>query len=340
MTMETSSEPIRTDTTPAMHAPEFWQRDGLWPRLLEPAGWALAGAGRLRRQLARPLKLEIPVLCVGNLVAGGTGKTPIALALAQHLLARGIRVQCLIRGYGGTQPGPLAVDPARHDARAVGDEALLLAAVAPTVVARDRAAGGRLAVARGAGLLVMDDGFQNPGLAKDLSLLVVDGAVGFGNGRLLPAGPLREPIACGLARAQALVLIGPDQAGVARRIAGALPILGARLAPDTGWDALRGRRVVAFAGIGRPQKFFAALEAHGIAVVERVPFADHHRFDTDDIARLDRLAAGADAILVTTAKDAVRLSAPARARVTVLTVTLAWDDPDALRRLLDPLLPR
>jgi len=323
-----------------MRAPEFWQRDGLWPRLLEPAGWALAGAGRLRRRLAHPLTLSIPVLCVGNLVAGGTGKTPVALALAQHLQARGIRVHCLTRGYGGAEAGPLAVDPARHDARAVGDEALLLAAVAPTVVARDRAAGGRLAVARGAGLIVMDDGFQNPGLAKDLSLLVVDGAVGFGNGRLLPAGPLREPIEGGLARAQAVVLIGPDESGVARRVAGTLPILGARLATDPDWAALRGRRVVAFAGIGRPQKFFAALEAHGIAMVERVPFADHHQFGADDIARLDRLAAGADAILVTTAKDAVRLPPPVRARVTVLSVTIEWDDPAALQPLLDRLLAR
>jgi tetraacyldisaccharide 4'-kinase len=323
-----------------MFAPEFWQRDGLWPLLLEPAGWALAGAGRLHRRLAHPLKLPIPVLCVGNLVVGGTGKTPVALALATDLQARGIRVHCLTRGYGGTTAGPVEVDPARHDARAVGDEALLLADVAPTVVARDRAAGARLAVTRGAELIVMDDGFQNPGLAKDLSLLVVDGAVGFGNGRLLPAGPLREPIASGLARAQAVVLIGPDQVGVARRIAGALPVLGARLAPDQGWDALRGRRVVAFAGIGRPQKFFAALEAHGIVAVERIPFEDHHRFDADDIARLDRLAARADTPLVTTAKDAMRLSPAMRARVTVLTVTLTWDDPDTLRRLLDPLLPR
>jgi tetraacyldisaccharide 4'-kinase len=322
-----------------MHAPEFWQRDGLWPRLLEPAGWALAGAGRLRRRLAHPLKLPIPVLCVGNLVVGGTGKTPVVLALAGALQARGRRVHCLTRGYGGTTAGPLEVDPAHHDARAVGDEALLLAAAAPTVVARDRAAGARLALARGAELVVMDDGFQNPGLAKDLSLLVVDGAVGFGNARLLPAGPLREPIDSGLARAQAVVLIGPDEAGVVRRIAGARPILGARLAPDHGWDALRGRRVVAFAGIGRPQKFFAALEAHGIAAVERLPFEDHHRFDADDIARLDRLAARADAILVTTAKDAMRLPPAMRARVTVLTVTLAWDDPAALWRLLDPLLP-
>jgi tetraacyldisaccharide 4'-kinase len=321
-----------------MHAPEFWQTDGWWPRLLEPAGWAIAGAGRLRRHLAHPLKLPIPVLCVGNLVAGGTGKTPIALALAQRLGARGRRVHCLTRGYGGRAAGPLVVDPALHDARAVGDEALLLAAVAPTVVASDRAAGARLALARGADLIVMDDGFQNPGLAKDLSLLAVDGAVGFGNGRLLPAGPLREPIAGGLARAHALVLVGPDRAGVARRIAGALPVLDARLAPDPGWDALRGKRVVAFAGIGRPARFFDALAAHGITAIERVAFADHHRFTPAELARLAARAAAAGATLVTTAKDAVRL--PPGSDVAVLRVALVWDDEAALDRLLAPLLAR
>jgi tetraacyldisaccharide 4'-kinase len=322
-----------------MRAPAFWQRDGVWPRLLAPAGWALAEAGRWRRHLAHPVKLPIPVLCVGNLTAGGAGKTPVALALAAELGARGRRVHCLTRGYGGREAGPIVVDPALHDAGAVGDEALLLAAVAPTVVARDRVAGARLALACGAELVVMDDGFQNSGLAKDLSLLVVDGAVGFGNGRLLPAGPLREPIDGGLARAHAVVLIGPDRAGVAQRLGGALPVLGARLAPDPAWDALRGRRVVAFAGIGRPEKFFDALRDHGIAVAAAIGFADHHRFDAGDIARLDATAASADAGLVTTAKDAVRLPPDVRTRVTVLTVTLAWDDPAAVRRLLAPVLP-
>jgi len=321
-----------------MRPPEFWQRDGLWPRLLEPAGWAIACAGRVRRRLAHPVTLPIPVLCVGNLVAGGTGKTPIALALAARLGARGRRVHCLTRGYGGSASGPLMVDRAAHDARVVGDEALLLAAAAPTVVARDRVAGARLALAHGADLIVMDDGFQNPGLAKDLSLLAVDGAVGFGNGRLLPAGPLREPLAGGLARAHAVVLVGPDRTGVAQRIAGALPVLGARLAPDAGWDALRGRRVVAFAGIGRPDKFFDALAEHGIKVVERAGFADHHRFGAAELARLAARAAAADATLVTTAKDAVRL--PPGSAVTVLRVELVWDDEAALDRLLAPLLAR
>jgi tetraacyldisaccharide 4'-kinase len=322
-----------------MRAPEFWRRDGLWPRLLAPTGWTLAKAGQLRRRFVQPVKLPIPVLCVGNLTVGGTGKTPVALALAAELRARGARVHCLTRGYGGSEAGPIVVDPDTQDARAVGDEALLLAAIAPTVVARDRAAGARLALARGAELIVMDDGFQNPDLVQDLALLVVDGAVGFGNGRLLPAGPLREPIDDGLARAHAIVLIGSDQMGVTQRIGSALPILHAHLAPDPGWQALRGRRVVAFAGIGRPGKFFDALAVHDIAVIERVAFADHHPFDEDDVARLDATASRADAVLVTTAKDAARLPDDVRARVAVLTVSVQWDEPDAVQRLLARVLP-
>jgi tetraacyldisaccharide 4'-kinase len=323
-----------------MRTPEFWQRDGLWPRLLAPAGRAVAGAGALRRHWIHPTRLPIPVICVGNLVTGGTGKTPVALALAATLRARGRQAWCLTRGYGGAEAGPRTVDLTRDDARAVGDETLLLAAAAPTVVARDRAAGGALACARGADLVVMDDGFQNPGLAKDLSLIVIDGAVGFGNRRLVPAGPLREPVAAGLARADAVVVVDPDTAGVAAELAGGSPILRARLAPDPEWDALRGRRVLAFAGIGRPAKFFDALAAHGINAIETVGFADHHRYTADELTRLAAAASAAGAVLVTTAKDAVRLPAALRARVTVLTVTLAWGDPGALERLLAPVLAR
>ncbi len=320
-----------------MRAPDFWQRDGVGPRLLEPIGWAIAGVGMMRRRLARPFIVPMPVVCVGNLTVGGSGKTPVVLALARWLTGRGTRIHCLTRGYGGALAGPLVVD-GRHDAHAVGDEAMLLAAAAPTVVARDRAAGARLAVEHGADIVVMDDGFQNPRLAKTLSLLVVDGAVGFGNGRLLPAGPLREPIDAGLARADAVVLVGADAAGVRARIGTALPIIPARLTPHDAWDGLRGRRVVAFAGIGRPEKFFDMLAAHGITVVERLGFADHHRYDDADLQRLDAAATRAGAALVTTAKDAVRLPAAFRARITVLGVTLAWDDPTTPERLLAPLL--
>lgn len=317
-----------------MRAPEFWARDGALPRLLAPAGCALAQLGRLRRALTTPVRLPIPVICVGNVVAGGTGKTPTVLALARHLTTRGERVWCLTRGYGGRSTGPLRVDPVQHDAALVGDEALLLARVAPTVVARDRRAGGRIAVDGGASHLIMDDGFQNPGLAKDLSLIVVDGAVGLGNGRLLPAGPLREPLADGLARAQAALIIGSDACGIGDRLRARVPVFHAHLAPDPSWDALRGRPVLAFAGIGRPTKFFDALRQHGIDVRESVPFADHAPYASPTIEALIARATALGAVVVTTEKDAVRLPTAMRARVTALAVTLAWDDPDIPERLL------
>lgn len=321
-----------------MKTPAFWYRGaGLAAWALAPAGALYGLAGRLRMASAAPRRVGAPVLCVGNLVAGGAGKTPVGLAVAEALAARGARPAFLTRGHGGREAGPLKVNVTRHGAADVGDEALLLAAAAPCWVARDRVAGARAAVADGASVLVMDDGFQNPGLAKDRSILVVDGAVGFGNGHLIPAGPLREPVARGLARADALVLLGEDLNGVEARLGGRIPVLHGWLEPDeiANWA---GRRLLAFAGIGRPEKFFATLEGLGARVVERIGFADHHPYRPEEImALLDRAAAlGAEP--VTTAKDAVRLPASLRPLVRVLPVRVAWRDAAALRRLLDGLL--
>ena len=236
-----------------MRAPDFWHEPpGLAAALLAPAGAAWEAAAWLRRAVARPYRAPVPVICIGNLVAGGSGKTPVVLSLAAVLKARGIEPHIVTRGYGGRLAGPLRVDPARHDARAVGDEALLAAARAPCWVARDRAAGVRAAVAAGARAVLLDDGFQNPHVAKDLSLVVVDAEYGFGNGRLMPAGPLRERISCGLARADAIVLLGDpgDGAAPAGLASRDRPILRAALEPVAG-ERLAGRRVAAFAGIGQ-----------------------------------------------------------------------------------------
>jgi tetraacyldisaccharide 4'-kinase len=317
-------------------APDFWARRGALPRALLPFAWGWAAAGGARAALIRPRRVRVPVVCVGNLVAGGAGKTPVTLALARWLEARGRRPFCLARGYRGRLAGPLAVDPAAHGFRDVGDEALLLAAAAPTIVARDRVAGAEAAAAAGARVIVMDDGFQNPALAKDLSLLVVDGGYGFGNGYVLPAGPLREPIAAGLARADAAVVIGPDEAGVAPLL-GDLPVLHADfVARDA--DDLAGAAVIAFAGIARPAKFFATLEALGARIVARHAFPDHHGFTEAELTRLATEAAARGARLVTTAKDAVRLSADWRGRVRVVAADLAWHDPAQLAALLRPVI--
>ena len=323
-----------------MRAPDFWYRDESLPaELLAPLGAAYDLAGRLRRAMARPLRLDVPVICVGNLVAGGAGKTPVALDLAARLERLHGAPHVISRGYGGRASGPLRVDPEHHSAEEVGDEPLLLARAAPTWVARDRAAAGRAALESGAGCLLLDDGFQNPGLVKDLSIVVVDAEVGFGNGLLLPAGPLRERVARGLARADAVVLLGEDRRGLSPQVPSGLPLLRAKLEPGPGSEALRGRRVLAFAGIGRPAKFFASLEALGAELVATYDFPDHHPYTAEEIEGLIEEAAAADAIAVTTKKDDVRLPAHLRARVDVLPVSLAWNDVAAVERLLERVLP-
>jgi len=324
-----------------MRSPGFWQRDGLVPWLLEPAGWLLAAAGRWRQRHTRPYRPTIPVICIGNLTAGGQGKTPTALALADYLHSLGANPWFVSRGYGGREAGPLRVDPNRHGAAEVGDEPLLLARTAPAVIARQRPLGAVMAQEGGADLLILDDGFQNPSLAKDLSLIVIDGGFGFGNGRLLPAGPLREPIQEGLARAQAVVLIGADHTGVRARLPAGLPVLTADLVPDpTVAASLTGQRLFAFAGIGRPEKFFESLRKCGGRLVGTEAYPDHYPYPPETLARLDSAARAADATLITTEKDAVRLPPDFRARILTLPVRLRFADLPALRGLVAPLVRR
>ncbi|MCL2430645.1 MAG: tetraacyldisaccharide 4'-kinase [Alphaproteobacteria bacterium] len=305
------------------------------PGLLQPAARAYAALGAVRHALATPYRAAVPVICVGNVVAGGAGKTPVVESLLDLLAARGRHPAVLSRGYGGRERGPVQVDAAAHGARAVGDEPLMLSRLAPVWVARDRAAAARAAVAAGADCLLMDDGFQNPGLAKDLSLLVIDGAYGLGNGQVMPAGPLREPAARALARADAVVVIGEAADNLGPRIT--KPVLPAALAPVNAAD-FEGRRVVAFAGIGRPEKFFATLEACGARLVARHGFPDHHAYSESDLRSLADAASASAATLVTTLKDRTRMDRAWRHRIAALAVTIAWHDEAALLRLLDAAL--
>ncbi len=321
-----------------MRPPAFWQRDGLLPALLSPLAAAVAAA--TARRVARPgaWRAPVPVICCGNVSVGGAGKTTVALDLLARLRARGVAVHALSRGYGRSGAALLRVEP---DAAAtlVGDEPLLLSRVAPTWVGPDRADAARAAVAAGAALLLLDDGLQSPALHQDLPLLVVDGATGFGNGRVLPAGPLREPAARGAARCRACVLVGEDRVGALAALPSTLPVLRARLEPDAATRALAGRRVLALAGIARPGKFHDTLRLAGAELVATADFPDHHRFTPRELARILARARALDALPVTTPKDAVRLPADVRARVAVAGVSLLWEDPDAPERLFDQVLP-
>jgi tetraacyldisaccharide 4'-kinase len=323
-----------------MKPPSFWQ-DPAEPlgRILSPLGWIYAEATAWRLAHAQPWRAPVPVVCVGNLTAGGAGKTPIVRDLAARIARSGLRPHILSRGYGGRERGPVLVDPERGRAQDVGDEPLLLARDAPCWVAADRAEGARAIAAAGGDLILMDDGLQNPQLAQDLRLIVVDGEAGFGNRRAIPAGPLRERIGAGLGRADALIVMGPDRRGVARDWTGRLPPLFGRLVPcDAAW--LKGATLVAFAGIGRPEKFRATLAEAGAGIARFHGFSDHHAYSERTLAMLARNAERLGATLVTTEKDWVRLALPWRQRVRAVPVAVRWKNEALIDRLVDRISRR
>jgi tetraacyldisaccharide 4'-kinase len=333
-----------------MRAPSFWWEPkpsaaalALWPAA---AIYGRAAAHRLEQS---PVSVApVPVICVGNFTVGGAGKTPTAIALARLAIAHGHHPGLLVRGYGGIEKGPLMVDAKRHMPAQVGDEALLLAAAAPTVVSADRPAGAARLVADGCDLIIMDDGFQNPSLAKDLSLLVVDAGVGFGNGLMLPAGPLRAPVQVQVAHASGLVIVGDG--------AGAEPMV--RLAARAGKPAIRGRLgaqrpslwrtkpILAYAGIGRPEKFFASLAECDAPIRAQVPFPDHHVFTIADADYLLRRAEREELRLVTTAKDLARLrgaqglTGELRDKSEAFDVVLDFENSDQVVRMIEATAAR
>jgi tetraacyldisaccharide 4'-kinase len=322
-----------------MRSPRFWgePRPSVLARLLRPAAF-LYGAVAARRMGRDGEQASIPVICIGNFTVGGAGKTPAAIAVARILAERGERPAFLSRGYGGRLAGPVRADPARHGPRDVGDEPLLLARAAPAVVARDRPAGARLCAEAGASVIVMDDGLQNPSLHKDFSIAVVDGETGIGNGLCLPAGPLRAPLEAQWRHVDAVLLVGDGVAGEAlarEAVARGKPVLRASLEPDPAVAArLSGARVLAFAGIGRPRKFFATLEVCGAAVVRTREFPDHHPYSAEELRALLDQAQSNGLLPVTTEKDLVRIAALGHGlagAITALPVTLAFADEETLR---------
>jgi len=326
-------------------APAFWWRTepGAASAFLWPAArvWSAASAWRMGR--APALRPPVPVICVGNFVVGGAGKTPTSIALTRIARSRGHKPGLLASGYGGRATGPLLVDPAQHGADEVGDEPLLLAAVAPTVIARDRVAGVTRLLEEGVDLIIMDDGFQNPAIAKDLSIIAVDAGVGIGNGRVVPAGPLRAPLRFQLRRAGALLVIGEGSA--------AEPLI--RAAARAGRPTLRGRLrptrvrewhrepILAFAGIGRPEKFYTTLREARATVVRTMNFPDHHWFTDAEAAELIAAAEAQRLRLVTTEKDHIRLARRTGAagelyqRSEPLPIMLEFENPAAIGELIE-----
>lgn len=300
--------------------PKFWFKPfSLSSFLLMPLGWIYGVIVLLRLKLTLPTRVKVPVICVGNLTLGGAGKTPVVLSLAKFFQSKKIKVGILTRGYGGSLKGPLRVS-ASQGAQEVGDEALLLAKEAPTWVSRDRAKGAQVMIHTGIQLILMDDGFQNPGLYKDLNLIVVDGAMGFGNGQVFPAGPLREFIRSGVARADAFVLMGKDS-----KVLNHLnkPIFKATLVPTSSLPLTQ--KYFAFAGIGVPSKFFDSLKRDNAHVVGTEVFADHHPYTVEEFKQLLEKAQRLNAKLLTTEKDLMRLTPAQRKLVVSFPIEVNWE---------------
>ena len=325
-----------------MKAPYFWSA-GLDPKsreaapltrlLLTPLSMAYLWGLRRKLAAASPETAPVPVICIGNLTAGGAGKTPVTEAIRNRINAAGARAASLSRGHGGAERGPLKVDLTRHASRDVGDEPLLLAQSGEAWIGRERPDAARAMAEDGVQAIIMDDGHQNPSLNKDLTLIVIDAGAPFGNREILPRGPLREKVPDGLARAQGVVLMGDGP--VPREVtASGLPVLRARLVPVA---APPPGPLVAFAGIGRPQKFFDSLAEADGQVADAVPFADHHPYSKGDLQFLRSLARDHGARLITTSKDHVRLPPDARQEIQAWPVTAVFEDTAALDAVLAPI---
>ena len=315
-----------------MKAPSFWnEKNSIQSLMLAPFSLFWRAGGALRRVFANPYKSKIPVICIGNVVAGGSGKTPTALVVAEILKAAGHNPVFVTRGYGGHITDAVRVDTEKHSSADVGDEALLLARAAPVYVGQDRVAAIKLAE-QNATHIILDDGLQNPNIIPDISLLVTDGATGIGNGHIIPAGPLREKLADALQRVQAVVMVGEDQTELAAQLN--KPILQAYIDPVLPAGFPLGASFLAFAGIGRPEKFYETCRKAGLTLAETRDFPDHHIFTAAELSDLQNRATKLNARLLTTEKDWVRLPPALQGRVETLPVHLAFSIPAAVREIL------
>ena len=316
-----------------MKTPEFWyESPSVMSKILSPISCIYLMGSKIKQKFSTPKKVDLLVISVGNLVAGGAGKTPIAMAISSLFSDK--EVAFLTRGYGGTVIGPTLVDRSKDKAEKVGDEALLLAKHAPTWVSKDRYAGAIAAYKNGINIIIMDDGHQNHSLIKDISIVVVDGYHGFGNEKIIPSGPLRENIKSGLDKADAVVLIGEDKNKISEFFRPNCPLINARLVPTEDSEALKKNRVIALAGIGYPNKFFNTLKEMGCNIVDEYAFGDHHRYKISEIRKIHDKALELDAILVTTEKDWLRLPDEVKTLVKKVPVKIEWHDEKQIKKFL------
>ena len=309
-----------------MKTPSHWNKRNLLSNLLLPLGWLYNFATKLNIKFSTPKNVDKQVICIGNLTAGGTGKTPVAISLASLIQTLGKKPFFVSRGYGGYLKD-VVVNNQTHTAEQVGDEPLLLARQAPVVVNPNRWQGACKAIENGAEIIIMDDGFQNPGLKKDLSFLVFDGAFGYGNGRGIPAGPLRESLIDGLKRANAIIIIGEDKHNLVEEFK-QLPIFKGKIIPKT--PKVKGKKVIAFAGIGRPEKFYTSLKENGFDIIQSIDFSDHHQYSYADIENLIALSKKHQAELYTTSKDFVKIPPESKKYFNVLEIDILWENKEAL----------
>lgn len=309
------------------------------PTLLSPLAAVYGAVARYRQRQGTPYRSTLPTICVGNLVAGGAGKTPTVIWLCDALASQGYRPGILSRGYGGKLFGPVRVDPAEHSSAEVGDEPLLLAARYPTWISKDRAVGAKVMEDGEVDVIVLDDGFQNPGVVKDFSIIVVDGGFGLGNGQLIPAGPMRETLADGLARADHVLVIGDDERGVLDLVGNSLPVSAGRIEPDN--NPVDGAKpCIAFCGIGRPAKFFETVRSIGMPLIQTHSYADHHPYSRQEISQLKLSAKLKGAALMTTEKDLVRINPADREGIEVLKIHLTVADETALLNQIKSVLQK
>lgn len=320
-----------------MKTPSFWQKKNLLSNILLPIGFLYTLATKLNILFSHPKKVSKPVICIGNLTAGGSGKTPVAISLAAIIQELGYTPFFVSRGYGGKLKN-IIVDNKKHTAAETGDEPLLLSYQAPVVVNADRYAAAKKAISAGADLILMDDGFQNPGLYKDFSFLVFDGSFGYGNKRGIPSGPLRETLKSGLKRAQAIIILGEDKHNLAQEFS-YMPVFKGKVvaSPISGSSK---KNVIAFAGIGRPEKFYNSMKEEGFTLLKTIDYPDHHQYSEEELEYLINEAQKHQADLYTTTKDFVKISPHLQKNFNTLEISIQWENPNGLKEMLKNLLKK